>query len=138
MLVEKFRTGITKKMDLNCAETVLFLCIKSYNLNIHKNSLLLSSAFGGGMGIEGQCGALTGGIMILGYMFINERAHESSFIKDITNDFFNNYNEKMGSCNCKKLKNDYRTDDIGCNKVIIVALEELEKIIDKYIDKRIR
>ena len=48
----------------------------AYKLGLDKEALKLASAFGGGMGIEDKCGALTGALMVLGKLFVKEKAHE--------------------------------------------------------------
>jgi hypothetical protein len=40
------------------------------------------------MGIEDKCGALTASIMVLGRLFVKERAHESTKIKELTKELF--------------------------------------------------
>ncbi|MBN2852880.1 MAG: C-GCAxxG-C-C family protein [Clostridia bacterium] len=66
MMKELYLNGITKDKDLNCAETVLYVCNQNYQMNLSEDTMKLSSAFGGGMCIEDKCGALTAGLMCLG------------------------------------------------------------------------
>ena len=118
------------KFDLNCAETILYGANKAYNLNLDKNDLKVAAGFGGGMGIEETCGALTGGIMALGVLFVEDNAHDSE-ISDFTEKVFNKYEEEMGSIVCAPLKEQYRTEESGCYKVILKAAEIFDEIIQK-------
>lgn len=125
-LIEK-KYGITE--DFNCAETILSGANKIYNLGLDTNTVKLASGFGGGMAIESVCGALTGAIMVLGYMFVNEKAHESDRIKEITKDFFEAFEKKMGSIDCASLKEKYHTEKDECYYVKLIAAEVLDEII---------
>ncbi len=78
MLVKLYQNGLVDDMDLNCAETVFYICKEYYKMDISHAAMSLSAAFGGGMCIEDTCGALTGGLMALGYLFVN--VHISSYL----------------------------------------------------------
>ncbi len=138
MLNEYYRDNNINELDLNCAEAVLHVANVAYNLDLKSETMILSSAFGGGMGIEDKCGALTASIMILGYMFVKDRAHESGLIKEITRDYFRNFEELMKSLDCGPLKKMHRTESAGCDTVIAAALETLESTINKFSGKRVR
>ena len=138
MLSEYYRDNNINELDLNCAEAVLHVANCAYNLDLKPETMILSSAFGGGMGIEDKCGALTASIMVLGYMFVKDRAHESSLIKEITRDYFKSFDELMKSLDCGPLKKMHRTESAGCDPVISAALETLDFTISKFSDKRVR
>src|SRR5665647_1462580 len=76
--------GYGEKEDLNCAEKILYGANQVYHLGLDQQALKMVAGFGGGMAIESVCGALTASIMVLGYLFIKKNAHESSRIKDLT------------------------------------------------------
>jgi C_GCAxxG_C_C family probable redox protein len=130
-LSELIKEGFGEKEDLNCAEQILYGANKAYNLGLDKESLKLAAGFGGGMGIESICGALTGSIMVLGRLFIKDRAHESKKIKELEQELLAAYRQEMGEINCAPLKRDYRTDDIKCRNVIIKAAEILDGIVER-------
>ena len=65
MLIKKIEEYYSKERDLNCAETILYAANDAYRLGLDKNALKMAAGFGGGMGIDSVCGALTGGIMVL-------------------------------------------------------------------------
>lgn len=129
MLVEKCEKFYTKEYDLNCAECMLYASNEEYNLGLSKDTLKLAGGFGGGMAIEGECGALTGGIMVLGYMFVKERAHESELVKNLTKEFIKRFNDKLKTTNCKELKDMYRNDETRCFAIIKASAEALDEVI---------
>jgi len=102
-----------------------------YQLDLNPQSLRIASGFGGGMAIESVCGALTASIMVLGILFVKDRAHESSKIKTLTQELFNTYQKEMGVIDCTSLKSRYRTDDLKCRHVIAKAAGVLDTIIKR-------
>ncbi len=138
MLLNYYKSSTIEELDLNCAETILYICNEYFEMSLPSSTIRLSSAFGGGMCIEDTCGTLTGGLMVLGFLFVKNKAHEDSLIKCIVNDYFKLFELKMGSLNCKILKDEYRTENSGCNFVIETSFSCLYEIISKYENKRIR
>ena len=59
-LSELVNHGYSEKKELNCAETIRYGANKVYGLGLDHEALKLAAGFGGGMGIEATCGALTG------------------------------------------------------------------------------
>ena len=131
MLADLIREGFREGKDLNCAESILYGANEAYDLGLSEKCLKTSAGFGGGLGIEEVCGALTGSIMALGVLFVEEKAHQSD-IYDIDEDYLNIFREKMGSIDCSYLKDNYRTEEKGCDKVILEAAEVLDRIAEKY------
>jgi len=134
-LSELLKQGYGDDLDLNCAEKILYASNKVYDLGLDHSSLKMSAGFGGGIGMESVCGALTGGVMILGTLFIVNRAHESDKIKLLTREFFESYEKEMGSTVCKPLKEMHRTEDLKCSNVIVKAAEILEAIIERELKR---
>ncbi|HNZ82056.1 MAG TPA: C-GCAxxG-C-C family (seleno)protein [Sedimentibacter sp.] len=135
MLAELIKNGFGEKEDLNCAEKILWGANNAYNLGLDREALKLASGFGGGMAIEDACGALTGAIMVLGKLFVVERAHESDKIKELTRELFDEYNKEMKSIDCKPLKDMYRTEELKCRNVILKAAEILDMIVLRELNK---
>ena len=86
------------------------------------------------MAIEDKCGALTAAIMVLGKLFVDNRAHESTRIKDLTRELFEEYKKEMGSIDCAPLKEMYRTEELKCGNVIIKAAEVLDRIVKRELN----
>lgn len=133
MLTEKIEKYYSKEFDLNCAETMVYSANKEYGLNLDKKALKMASGFGGGMGIESVCGALTGGIMVLGVLFTKEKAHESERVKTLEKEFLSRYNDKMGDILCKPLKEKHHNDEVRCLNVIKEAGAILDDIVKREL-----
>ncbi len=133
MLKDLIMQGFGKKEDLNCAEKILWGASTAYNLGLNRNDLKLASGFGGGMGIEDKCGALTASIMVLGRLFVKERAHESTKIKELTKELFEEYKKEMGSIDCAPLKEKYKTEELKCRNIIAKAAEILDRIVEREL-----
>lgn len=131
MLLDKVKKYYDKEYDFNCAETMLYAANEEYNLNLDKKALKTMAAFGGGMAIESICGAVTGSLAVLGIMFTKERAHESEKVKQLSQEFFKEFEEKLSTSNCKELKEKYRNEEIRCSSILYAAAEVLENIIAK-------
>lgn len=129
MLADLIRNGFGEKEDLNCAEKLLYGANIAYDLGLDKEALKLAAGFGGGMAIEDKCGALTASIMVLGKLFIKERAHESEKIKELSRKLFENYGKEMGYIDCAPLKKMYRTEELKCRNIILKAAEILDSIV---------
>jgi len=122
-----------EKEDLNCAEKILQGANIAYNLGLDKEALKLAAGFGGGMAIEDKCGALTASIMVLGRLFVKNNAHESTRIKELTKELFEEYRKEMDSIDCAPLKERYRTEELKCKNVIIKAAEVLDRIVKREL-----
>ena len=133
MLKELIEQGFGEKEDLNCAEKILFGANIAYKLGLDKEALKLVAGFGGGMAIEDKCGALTAGIMVLGKLFINNNAHESTKIKELTVELFDEYKKEMGAIDCGPLKQKHRTEELKCKNVIMKAAEVLDRIVEREL-----
>jgi C_GCAxxG_C_C family probable redox protein len=131
MLYELLKSGFGKDRDFNCAEKVLYGANEVYQLGLSPEALKLAAGFGGGMAIEGACGALTASIMVLGRLFVKNTAHESTRIKDLTKELLDSYRAAMGEINCAPLKAKYRTEEIQCRDIILKAAQILDGIVKR-------
>ena len=129
MLVEKVRHYFDKSYDLNCAETIIYAANKEYGLDLKKDTLKTMAAFGGGMGVESVCGAITGALAVIGILFTKDRGHESERVKQLSKEFFQRFMAKLGTDNCKVLKERYRNDEIRCSIMVEAAAEILDDIV---------
>ena len=87
----------------------------------------MSGGFGGGMGVESTCGALTGGIMGISAKVIKDNA-KSSQARDLVAYFLTEYQNRMSSINCKELKEEYYSEDNRCDYIILEASKLLDEI----------
>ena len=129
MLMDKINKYYTKEYDLNCSEVMMYAASDEYNMNLKSDTFKTMSSFGGGMGIESICGAITGSLAVVGILFTKERAHEGDAVKKLCQEFFRKFQERLGSNNCSELKLKYRKEDIGCKIIIEVAADVLDGIV---------
>lgn len=129
MLGKLLQQGFAEGRDLNCAETILYGANEAYKLGLDSDALKMAAGFGGGMAIESVCGALTGAIMVLGRLFVAERAHRSPRLKELIKELLVRYREEMGSIQCDVLKESYRTEEKKCREVIEKAALVLDEVI---------
>lgn len=132
MLVEKCQKYYDKSYNLNCAECILYSANEEYDLGLDLKALKLAAGFGGGMAIEDACGAMTGALMVLGNMFVVEKAHESDRIKTLAKEFIGKFNERLSTTNCKELKALYKKDEEKrCVEIVKAASEILDEIVKR-------
>lgn len=95
----------------NCAQSVLFSFCEELGLDAD-TALKISCGFGGGMGRKGEvCGAVSGGILVLGLKFgrgkSDQRAQTDVAYAEVR-EFMKRFSAKHGSCYCRELLS-------GCN-----------------------
>ncbi len=133
MISDLIRDGYGKTEDFNCAEKILNAANEAYQLKLSPEALKMAAGFGGGVAIEGLCGALAGGVMVLGRLFVTKNAHESDRIKRLTQELLNRYREAMGSIDCAPLKAAHRNDVVKCDPVILKAAAILDEIVQREL-----
>ncbi|UCF97375.1 MAG: C-GCAxxG-C-C family protein [Spirochaetaceae bacterium] len=128
-LSELVSDGYMEIKDLNCAEAILFGANEVYKLGLDTGALKLAAGFGGGMGIESTCGALSGAVMVLGRIFAKDKGHDTPRLKELCAEFLGEYRRQMGSIDCKPLKDSHRTEELKCRNVVLKSAEILEQLI---------
>lgn len=88
----------------NCAQSVLGAFAEELGLK-EETSLLVASAFGGGMRMAATCGALTGALMALGLAqgFDNADVDKKGHIENLTKEFVARWTSRIGNTNCKDI-----------------------------------
>lgn len=106
-------------VSFNCCKKVLRGANTVYDLGLDKNAERVSAAFGGGMGIQTVCGAVTGALMSLGLKCC-DNIEKNSNIKEYSIPFLEKVEKNLGSIYCKDLKEKYFIDKplIRCDGVI--------------------
>lgn len=132
MLVELIKNGYGNEQKLNCAQKILHASNEAYQLNLSEDALSLAGGFGGGMAVESTCGVITAGVMVLSSLFPAKDEISKKILYGITKDFIETYRQKMGAIDCAPLKKMYRTEDTGCQDVIVEAAIILDQIIQKH------
>ncbi len=131
----------------NCAQSVLYAFCD--DLNFDKNiAMKLASGFGAGMGRKEEvCGAVSGGIMVIGLKYGRGENQDSTLTKQTyqkTYELMDKFSEKNGSFICRELLNgcdlttqegqkEFKEKDLlnkVCKKCVTSAVEIIEEIID--------
>jgi len=136
MLMDKISKYYTKEYDLSCSEVMIYAASDEYNMNLKSETFKTMSSFGGGMGIESVCGAITGSLAVIGILFTKERAHEGDRVKKLCQEFFQKFEARLGTDNCAVLKAKYRKQDIGCRVMIETAAEILDEIVIRELEAK--
>jgi C_GCAxxG_C_C family probable redox protein len=118
----------------HCAEavskTITELFAKESSSDISK----VASGFGGGIGRthEDVCGALTGGVIALGYLFGRIKPGESfQDAWELSSEFRKRFIKKFGSANCQTILKGFgeQENNIKCKKLAANAAGMLSEII---------
>ena len=108
--VEQFEKGF------NCSQAILSTYCEQFGLD-YETALKIATGFGGGMHINGTCGAVTGAFMVLGLKFgnseENKEAKENTYKKVI--EFTKKFSARNNTVKCHDL--------LGCD---ITTREGLE------------
>lgn len=131
MLNECCKEYYKKEHDLNCCECMLCAANEEYKLGLNKDSIKLAGGFGGGMATGSTCGAVIGSIMAIGSIYVEDSAHKSPKVREITKEFIDAFTTKMGTLNCTELKRMYANEEIRCSYIINTAAQIMEQVIDK-------
>lgn len=130
-IMKKYRDK--SKYDLSCSESMIYSANEAYDLNLDEKTLRAMAPFSGGMWIEDVCGCISGSLAVLGILFTNNIAHQSDHLKELTHEFLDKFQQKLGSRNCAKLKSVYRTEEEGCNCIMFASAEILDEIITREL-----
>ena len=137
---EKFLSGY------NCAQAVVWPFCSEINLDSF-TARNIACGFGAGIAKRQEvCGAVTGGIMVLGMLLGTRGAHDRSTTEDtyaMSREFMSRFEDMHGSCNCLQLLDGYdlNTDEgkktvedldlrnVTCKRCVQTAVEILEEMI---------
>lgn len=132
MLGQRAAEIYTSENNRNCAEAMMHAANEMYQLRLSPDTLRSMAGFGGGMTIEETCGALTGGVAVLGIVLLKNEHRDSDYLKERIQTLFSQYEAMMGSINCKALKDQYREEDpVKCRLVVEEAGDLLEALLEK-------
>lgn len=129
MLKELILSGFGNEEDYNCAEKILYGANKAYNMNLSDETLKLAGGFGGGMYVGDKCGAVTASIMVISHCVNDSVAHQSPRLGELVKEIQIRYTNKNQTTQCAPLKENYRTEEVGCLYVIADAAEILDDIM---------
>lgn len=112
--------------DRNCAESMLLGANDVYELGVDVSAAKLIAGFGGGMGCGGTCGALAGGISVLGALMVKEKAHKTEGFSAACKEFVRRFEEEMESRECADIRKIRIKEGKRCLDTVETAAEILE------------
>jgi C_GCAxxG_C_C family probable redox protein len=130
----------------NCAQSVLLSFCDEFHFD-QDIALTVARGFGGGMGRKQEvCGAVSGGIMVLGLRYGNDEKEEKKrkeLIYSKTRELMDRFAKKRGTFICRKLLDDcdltteqgqkqFKDNDLSnktCKQCVRSAVEILETMI---------
>lgn len=125
-----------------CSESVFKAITEEYAEDADDSLSRLASGFVGGMGSSHQeaCGALTGGILALGYLYGRTKPDgDLSVLKEMVIKYRQKFMREFGSTNCGVLLDGFgeQGDDyVKCRDLTGRAAGILAEIIEEYDKKR--
>lgn len=145
--MKKSEVAVNKFMDgYNCAQSVLYSFCDDLGMD-QDIALKMSCGFGAGMGRKEEvCGAVTGGIMVLGLIYgrgDNEDSLRKEKTYQKTNELMDKFAERQGTYICMKLLDNcdmttskgrevFEEKDL-LNKVCKKCVQNTVEIIEKMI-----
>lgn len=128
MLKDAARTYYSQ--GYNCAEALLRAANDRYALGLDERALKTAAGFGGGMGAEKACGALTGAVAALGPMLVEGRAHDAQGFGPLCAAWVARFTQALGGDQCGPLKKLHRRQDGSrCLATVELAAEAFEAFL---------
>lgn len=93
-----------------------------------------SCPFAGGVGgsNRGLCGALSGGVIVLGALWGRTNSSENDdFVQKLASRYWNRFVEAVGETRCQAIKDLPRIDESGCAPVVEEGCRILVDLIEK-------
>jgi C_GCAxxG_C_C family probable redox protein len=121
----------------NCAESVLQAIVEAFAEEGPQDISRIASAFGGGIGgsHESACGALTGGVMAIGYLMGRVSPLENvDDAKTIAREYQEQFKKQYGTANCAALLDQFGPQDHhqSCQDMVGAMAGALTKILKKH------
>lgn len=116
----------------NCAEAMLLAMNDEYSLNLPPESIRLVSGFGGGMGKELACGAMTGAIAGLGALLVKNRAKSTPGFSALCAAWVDAFTADLGSDLCSDLKPRFKTAPEGCAETVRLCALSFERFMGEH------
>ena len=126
---EIIASGYMGANDYNCAEAMLNAANEAYDLGLDEKAVRVACPFGGGMGKEATCGALTGGLMVLGVLYATGHAHGDERLAAIRDRCVAEFEKRFTSIDCAPVKERFADPDNGCQPVVDGAARIIDELV---------
>ncbi len=115
--------------NCNCAETVLKAANEAWDLKLDPQVFVTMAGFGGGVACGHLCGAITGGVAAMGYLYAPKGGHNSPIMGPKAKLLVQLVQQRLGSSLCADLAKEHKTPQHRC----IAAVRKVCDIIDEVI-----
>ena len=123
-----------KNTNYNCAEAVFSAAVEAWGADVPAEMVKTMAGFGGGMGCQNVCGAVTGGIAALSCKLVQgDGGHTSPELMDKVRAYISAVQETFGSEDCSELKPKYFTEEERCYQTICKVAEVLQRVYEEEI-----
>jgi C_GCAxxG_C_C family probable redox protein len=149
--MRKSEVAVDKFLDgYNCAQAVLYSFCDYLNFD-KVTALKLSCGFGAGMSRKEEvCGAVSGGIMVIGMIYGRGENQDRSLTEQtyqITRELMDKFTERQGAFICRKLlgecelttlegQKEFKEKDL-LNKVCKECVRNVVEIIEEIIERKL-
>lgn len=119
---------------LSCAEATLKAVLEAFNANSNPAIPRVASGFGGGVGgtHDELCGAVSGGVMAMGYLLGRTNgAEDVQQLKDLAATFRQQFIDEYGTTHCQTLLDDFGPDETTeeCRAMVGETAERLGQLL---------
>ena len=114
--------------EKNCAEATLCAANDEYGLGLGAESMEIMRGFGGGMGCESVCGALSGSIAVLGRVCAELEKDE---LYDVCEAYVHEFEARLGCAMCAELKPRYKKEDVRCYELLLMNADLLDETVKR-------
>lgn len=132
--IEGYLDYYCKEKGYNCAKTVLRAANDAWGLNLDESVYLSMGGFGGGMATRNVCGAISGGIAAMGYLYMDETGYESPLMMAKVKLLMELVKERLGDEKCSFLEPKFKTSEEGCVPTIHVVSKIIDEVVATDID----
>ena len=124
------------EQGFNCAESVIRGVSRGLGIELPEAALMMATPFGGGVGrSEDMCGALSGGVMIIGAIMGRKYPEEDRYIcYDAARNLHQQFEGNFGSSICRVLnEGDYTSPDhrARCKKYVLETVRMVYKVLNQ-------
>jgi C_GCAxxG_C_C family probable redox protein len=130
------KTFSNYQSGFHCAEAILKTFVELYGKKPDPGIIKCASGFGGGIGGSNceTCGALTGGIIAIGWLYgRKDPGDDKRKVFSLSAEFRTLFLKKYGATNCKKLLDllGEQENKLKCKKMTVDAAGTLYEILEK-------
>lgn len=122
-----------REAGFHCSESVVRSVAEVLGLELSPEVLMITTGFrGGGSGFFGQCGAISGGIILINLLYGRVRAEESNVCAgELTKLFCERFERAMGDTNCYVLRDHYHItgSNNSCGTVYYTGAKLVTEVI---------